>query len=80
MNRKDAAALIAGVVGHEIAADTLDPAALGADAAPMRPMFDHYDRAGLRGNALTLTSILGHEPRTLRAYFEQLASSRTVQK
>jgi hypothetical protein len=40
----------------------------------MRPMVDHYDRIGLRGNALTLAAILGREPRTLRAYFEELAS------
>jgi uncharacterized protein YbjT (DUF2867 family) len=81
LNRKDVAALIADVVGHEIAAKKLDPAVLGTGAAPMRPMFDHYDRQGLLGNALTLSSILGREPRTLRAYFEELtASVRAVPK
>lgn len=37
-------------------------------------MFDHYDRIGLRGNPLTLAAILGRAPRTLRAYFEELAA------
>jgi hypothetical protein len=36
-------------------------------------MFDWYDRHSLLGNALTLRAILGREPRTLRAYFEELA-------
>jgi hypothetical protein len=37
-------------------------------------MFEHYDHNGLLGCALTLRAILGREPRTLRAYFEELAS------
>ncbi len=75
LDRNDVAALMADVVGHEIAAKTLDPATLGPSAAPMRPMFEHYDREGLLGNALTLTSILGRAPRTLHAYFEELAAA-----
>ena len=39
----------------------------------LRPMFEHYDHYGLRGNALTLRAILGREPRSLRAYFVELA-------
>jgi uncharacterized protein YbjT (DUF2867 family) len=39
----------------------------------MRPMFAHYDHHGLVGNSLILRAILGREPRTLRAYFEELA-------
>ena len=74
LNRHDVAAIMSDVVGHEIAAKKIDPTVLGAGAAAMRPMFDHYDRQGLLGNALTLTSILGRRPRTLRAYFEELAS------
>jgi hypothetical protein len=41
----------------------------------MKPMFDWYDRHSLLGNALTLRAILGREPRTLRAYFEELAGA-----
>ena len=74
LNRYDVAALIERVLGREIAAAKLDPAVLGEGAAPMRPMFDYYDHTGLRGNALTLRAILGREPRTLRAFFEELAS------
>jgi uncharacterized protein YbjT (DUF2867 family) len=73
LNRHDVAALIGEVIGRGVTAEKLDPAALGAGAAPMRPMFEHYDRQGLRGNALALASILGRAPRTLRAYFEELA-------
>ena len=43
--------------------------------AAMKPMFDWYDRHSLLGNALTLRAILGREPRTLRSYFEELATS-----
>ncbi|MCP2072569.1 UNVERIFIED_ORG: hypothetical protein J2Y77_002005 [Pseudomonas lini] len=39
----------------------------------MISMFAHYDHAGLLGSALALRTILGREPRTLRAYFEELA-------
>lgn len=75
LNRHDMAALIGDVLGRDIKADRIDPAMLGDQAAPMRPMFDHYDRIGLRGNALTLRAILGREPRTLRSFFEELAAS-----
>ena len=76
LDRHEVAALIGEVLGREIKADRIDPAKLGASAAPMRPMFDHYDRFGLRGNALTLRAILGREPRTLRAYFAELAGAK----
>lgn len=76
LDRHEVAALIGDVVGHEVKAARLDPDKLGGDAAPMRPMFDHYDRTGLRGSPLTLRAILGREPRTLRAFFEQLAAER----
>jgi len=35
-------------------------------------MFDWYDKRGLRGGALELRAILGREPQTLRAFFEEL--------
>ena len=74
LDRHGVAATAAEVLGREIVAKRMDPATLGPEAAPMWPMFEHYDRFGLRGNALTLRAILGREPRTLRAYFEELAS------
>ena len=72
LDRHEVAALASEVVGREIRAERLDPDTLGPEAAPMRPMFDHYDRFGLRGNALTLAAILGRESRGLRKYFEEL--------
>lgn len=72
LDRRQVAALIADVLGREITAKRIDPDMLGPEAKPMRPMFDHYEHFGLRGNALTLRAILGREPRTLRAYFEEL--------
>jgi uncharacterized protein YbjT (DUF2867 family) len=74
LNRHDVAALIGEVLGRRITPQRIDPGVLPDDAQALRPMFDHYDRIGLRGNALTLAAILGREPRTLRAYFEELAA------
>lgn len=76
LDRHGVAALAGEVLGRAVVAKRVDPAILGPEAAPMRPMFEHYDRFGLRGNALTLRAILGREPRTLRAYFEELAAAR----
>ncbi len=72
LNRHDVAALAGEVLGRTVRAERIDPATLGDQAAPMPPMFEHYDHTGLRGNALTLRAILGREPRTLRAFFEEL--------
>ena len=75
LDRRDVAVLMGEVMGRPVEVGTIDPATMGEEAAPMRPMFAHYDRHGLRGGALTLAAILGREPRTLRAYFEELAAS-----
>jgi uncharacterized protein YbjT (DUF2867 family) len=77
LNRRDVASLIGEVLGRPITPQKVDPASLPAAAQAMRPMFQHYDRIGLRGNALTLAAILGRAPRTLRAYFEELAAPRS---
>lgn len=76
LNRHEVAAMIGDVLRREIREERIDPAQLGNEAAPMRPMFEHYDHFGLRGNALTLTAILGREPRSLRSYFQELAQER----
>lgn len=73
LNRRDVARLISEILGREIRAERIDPAKLGEDAAAMRPMFAHYDRVGICGNPLTLRAILGREPRTLAAFFQELA-------
>jgi uncharacterized protein YbjT (DUF2867 family) len=73
LNRQDVAALMSDILGRRITAQRLDPDSLPPPAQAMRPMFDHYDRIGLRGNASTLAAILGRPPGTLRAYLEELA-------
>ena len=72
LSRHDVAALARTVLGRAVRAERIDPDTLGDRAAPMRPMFEHYDHTGLRGSALTLRAILGREPRTLRAFFEEM--------
>jgi uncharacterized protein YbjT (DUF2867 family) len=82
LNRKDVASLMSEVLGRKIEATKLNPDKI-ADApeginakqvSPMKTMFDWYDHHGLMGNSLILRAILGREPRTLRAYFEELAA------
>ncbi len=74
-NRHEVAALMSEILGREIRAERLDPAqAAVGPMAGLKPMFDWYDGHGLLGNALTLRAILGREPRTLRAYIEELAA------
>lgn len=76
LNRHEVAVLMSEALGREIKAAKIDPKTLGPQVEPMRPMFDHYDHIGLRGNALTLRAILGREPRALGAFFTELAASQ----
>ena len=77
--RTDVAAIIGEVLGRPITAKRLDSKMAAPSAGPGAPalqnMFDWYDSRGLRGNALTLRAILGREPRTLRAFFVELAAA-----
>lgn len=77
LNRHEVADLISEVLDRRITPQRIDPDSLPKSAEAMRPMFDHYDRIGLRGNSLTLAAILGREPRTLRAFFEELAGRKS---
>ena len=74
MNRHDVAALVSEVLHREIRVGTLDPSVLGDLPRDMKAMFEHYNHHGLLGSPLSLRTILGREPRTLRAYFEELAA------
>jgi uncharacterized protein YbjT (DUF2867 family) len=74
LDRHEVAAMIGEVLGRKVAPKRIDSDSLGEAARGLRPMFDHYERIGLRGSALTLRAILGRSPRTLRAYFEELAA------
>lgn len=72
-----AAGKFAGLVAPELAKRGARVRGMIQDpkqASPMQAMFDYYDAHSLRGNALVLRSVLGREPRTLRAYFEGLAA------
>jgi hypothetical protein len=80
---KDVAVLMGEVLGKKIEAVKINPekpANLSKDTgdekqtSPMQSMFDWYDHHGLVGNSLILRAILGREPRTLRAYFEELVA------
>ena len=73
LNRVEVAALMSEVAGKPIEAIT-PPAPDGA-GEEIKKMFDWYDHHGLLGNPLVLRAILGREPRSLRAYFEELATS-----
>ena len=75
LNRREVASLIGEILGFEIKVERRDPDALGKIPPPIRSMFEHYDHHGLLGNPLSLRAILGREPRTLRAYFEELAAA-----
>jgi uncharacterized protein YbjT (DUF2867 family) len=77
-DRQDVAAIIGKVLGRDIKADKIDPdkaaSGSGGQATGLKKMFDWYDARGIRGCALTLRAILGREPRSLRAFFEELAA------
>lgn len=84
LNRKEVASLIGEVLGRPIDAEKVqlnasanvpDDSPQALQLAAMKPMFKWYDQHSLLGSALTLRAILGREPRTLRSYFEELASS-----
>src|SRR5450432_2908249 len=83
LNRRGVAALIGELLERPIeavrlsqkdATDTSGDPVKAAQMAALKRMFDWYDHHDLLGNALTLRAILGREPRTLHAYFEELAT------
>ncbi len=86
VDRVEIAALMSDALGRPIEASEM-PFEAWAQAAhlPDGPVHDgmkimdaDYDRYGFPGgNALVLRAILGREPRTLRAYVEELARSGT---
>lgn len=81
LNRHGVAALMSGALRRTVKAAKLeisdaapDPSGPGADEqATLKAMFQWYDAHGMLGNALTLRAILGREPRTLRAYLEEIS-------
>ena len=73
LNRHEVAALMSEVTGKTIAA--VSPPPPDKAGAEIKKMFDWYDHHGLLGNPLVLRAILGREPRSLRAYFEELSGN-----
>ena len=83
LDRRGVAAIMGGVLGREVSAETApfdewaNNAGLSEDG-PVRPglqtMYAWYDAHGFLGNPLTLRAILGRDARTLKSYFEELAS------
>ena len=74
LNRHEVAALMSEVAGKPVEAVTPPPP--NQAGAEIKKMFAWYDRHGLVGNPLILRTILRREPRTLRAYFEELAAQK----
>jgi uncharacterized protein YbjT (DUF2867 family) len=72
LNRHDVAELMGQVLGRKIVPAKVELPAQGGPPPKLTRMFAWYDQHALLGNSLTLCSILGREPRTLRAYFEEL--------
>ncbi|WP_235890983.1 NmrA family NAD(P)-binding protein [Pararhizobium mangrovi] len=82
-DRHEVAAIMSDVLGREIRAervpfeDWAEKAGIpkeGPVRSGLKQMYAWYDTHGFVGNALTLRAILGCEPRTLRAYFEELSA------
>ena len=83
LDRRGVAAIMTEALGREVEAETVsfggwaDKAGLPPEG-PVRPglkkMYEWYDAHGFLGNPLTLRAILGRDARTLKAYFEELAS------
>jgi len=67
------AEILTQVLGRQVRAERMAPTEAAPPDSPMRAMFEHYDRIGLVGNALTLRAIVAREPRSLDQFFRELA-------
>jgi uncharacterized protein YbjT (DUF2867 family) len=77
MDRFEVAAVMSEFIEKPVRAERLDPSSLPNVPDTLRRMFTWYDSHGLLGNALTLRTILGREPTTLRQYLETLMPNQT---
>jgi uncharacterized protein YbjT (DUF2867 family) len=85
-DREEVAALMSATLGHKIEAAEI-PFEEWAEQANipkgtawrgLKAMFEEYDKYGFHGgNGLVLKSILGREPRCLKAYIRELADAKT---
>lgn len=74
LNRHDLAALMSQVIGKEVKPIKVEIPPQANMPPKLTRMFAWYDKHALLGNSTTLRAILGREPRTLRAFFEELNS------
>ena len=84
LNRHGVTRVMGEALGREIKAETVpfdqwaEKAGLPADGpvrSGLKAMYAWYDLHGFLGNPLTLRAILGREPRTLNAFFDELAAN-----
>lgn len=74
LNRRDVAGLMREALGRDIRAAVAGSGKPGT-GSPIERMFSYYNHHGLMGNPLVLRAILGREPRTLRAFIQELAAT-----
>lgn len=72
LNRHDVAALMGEVLGRKVIPVKVELPVQGGPPPKLTRMFAWYDKHPLLGNSTTLRAILQREPRTLRAFFEEL--------
>ena len=72
LNRHELAALMSEVLGRQVEPIKIELPPQAGLPPKLTRMFDWYDKHGLLGNSTTLRAILGREPRSLRAFFEEL--------
>ena len=82
LNRWDVASLMSEALGKNIHAAKLNASPKASGESPtdqqmssMKAMFDWYEQHALLGSAVTLQAILGRQPRSLLAYFRDLATT-----
>jgi uncharacterized protein YbjT (DUF2867 family) len=88
-SRKEVAAMMSAALGVEIRplapafGDWAAQSGLPYDEAQrdmFEKVFDHYARAGLPGNAVTLRAVLGREPRSLGEFILELAGGAALDR
>lgn len=86
-NREEIAAMMASALGRPIEAGEISfhewaaPARAkytGKQLGLLAKVHEHYAAVGLGGNSLSLRAALGREPRSLRAFIEELAADATA--
>lgn len=72
LNRHEVAALMSEVLGRPVKPMKVEVPPQAGLPPKLTRMFEWYDKHSLLGNATTLRAVLGREPRSLRAFLEEL--------